>query len=70
MPPDTRVRPDAGSGDGLAGGHRGRRTARAIAAYLLLAIALLGVSEMLWLWHSWPVRHVLDSEQLIAGDVL
>lgn len=44
--------------------------ARSIAAYLLVVVALLGVSQLLWLWHSWPVRHVLDSEQLIVGEVL
>lgn len=36
-------------------------------AYLLVALALLGISEVLWLWHSWPVREVLDAEQLTAG---
>jgi hypothetical protein len=35
--------------------------------YTLVALALLGVSQLLWLWHSWPVREVLDAEQLTAG---
>jgi type VI secretion system protein ImpK len=28
---------------------------------LLIAIALLAVSELLWLWQSWPVRQMLDA---------
>jgi hypothetical protein len=36
-------------------------------AYALAAFALLGISQLLWLWHSWPVREVLDAEQLTAG---
>jgi hypothetical protein len=35
--------------------------------YVLIAAALLVLSEILWLWHSWPVRQVLDGEQAIAG---
>ena len=34
--------------------------------YVLLAVALLAASEVLWLWHSWPVRHLLDA-QPVAG---
>jgi len=35
--------------------------------YALLAAALLVASEVLWLWHSWPVRQVLDAERPAAG---
>jgi hypothetical protein len=38
--------------------------------YVLAVIALAGITQMLWLWHSWPVRHVLDSEEQIAGAPL
>jgi len=31
-------------------------------AYLLVALALLAASEILWLWHSWPVREILATE--------
>ena len=30
-------------------------------AFLLALLGLLAVSEMLWLWQSWPVRHVLQT---------
>lgn len=69
MPLDI-PRPDIRPGDTLASWHRLLRAVRVVLPYLLLAAALLGISEMLWLWHSWPVRHVLDSEQLIAGAAL
>lgn len=35
--------------------------------YLLAAAALLAVSQLLWLWHSWPVREILDAERPAAG---
>jgi hypothetical protein len=28
---------------------------------------LFAISETLWLWHAWPVRQVLDAEQVRAG---
>lgn len=39
------------------------------AAWICAAAAcvLLAASEVLWLWHSWPVREVLESEQVTAG---
>ena len=40
---------------------------RAVVPYVLAAAALLAISETLWLWHSWPVRHVLDDEQRTVG---
>lgn len=70
MPLDTPARPAFHAGSALAVWHRLLRAVRAVLPYLLIAAALLAVSEMLWLWHSWPVRHVLDSEQLIAGAAL
>ena len=43
------------------------RLPRARWVYVLAAIALLGASELLWLWHSWPVREILESEKTITG---
>jgi hypothetical protein len=43
------------------------RLPRARWVYLLVAVALLGASQVLWLWHSWPVREILESEMLVAG---
>jgi hypothetical protein len=40
---------------------------RAVWLYLALACALLVASEVLWLWHSWPVRELLESERAIPG---
>lgn len=47
---------------GFHPGHSLRRGLRAAGPYVLAALALLVASELLWLWHSWPVRQVLDSE--------
>lgn len=35
------------------------RRLRRWAPYLVVALALLATSEMLWLWQTWPVRHLL-----------
>jgi hypothetical protein len=70
MPLETPARPDSRAGHSPATRQRRLRAIGAVLPYVLLAAALLGISEMLWLWHSWPVRHVLDSEQLIAGVTL
>jgi type VI secretion system protein ImpK len=35
--------------------------------FLLSLLALLAVSEMLWLWQSWPVRQVLDGAATVRG---
>jgi hypothetical protein len=70
MPLETPARPHTHPGHPLAGWQRRLRVLRAVLPYVLIAAALLAISEMLWLWHSWPVRHVLDSEQLIAGAKL
>jgi hypothetical protein len=43
------------------------RLPRARWVYVLVAIALLGASELLWLWHSWPVREILESEKTVSG---
>jgi hypothetical protein len=45
----------------------GRRLPRTAWVYVLAAAALLAVSQLLWLWHSWPVREILDAERPIAG---
>lgn len=39
-------------------------------AYLLVALALLAASEILWLWHSWPVREILETEHVATGATL
>ena len=33
----------------------------------LAVLALLAVSQALWLWHSWPVRELLDRDQFVVG---
>jgi type VI secretion system protein ImpK len=30
--------------------------------FLLAAISLLAISEVLWLWQSWPVREALSAD--------
>ena len=47
--------------------YRKLRPLRAALPYALIAAALLATSEILWLWHSWPVRQVLEGERLTAG---
>jgi hypothetical protein len=37
--------------------------------YVLVALALLAASEVLWLWHSWPLRELLATEQADAGGL-
>jgi type VI secretion system protein ImpK len=36
-------------------------------AFLLSLVGLLAVSEILWIWQSWPVRQVLATGQLAEG---
>lgn len=36
--------------------------------FLLSLVALLAISEMLWVWQSWPVRHVLNTGKLAATE--
>jgi hypothetical protein len=43
------------------------RLPRARWVYVLAALVLLAASQVLWLWHSWPVREILESEKLIVG---
>ncbi len=43
------------------------RPLRALWGYALAALALLAVSQALWLWHSWPVRELLDRDQFMVG---
>jgi hypothetical protein len=43
---------------------------RAVLPYVLIAAALLAASEVIWLWHSWPVRQVLGAEKQISGASL
>jgi hypothetical protein len=35
--------------------------------FLAAALVLLLASEVIWLWHSWPVRELLDTEQIAPG---
>jgi hypothetical protein len=34
--------------------------------YVLAGAALLALSQLLWLWHSWPVREILNAERPVA----
>lgn len=43
------------------------RWVRAVVPFALAAATLLAASQLLWLWYSWPVRHVLDDEQATLG---
>ena len=43
------------------------RLPRAAWVYVLAAAILLVVSQLLWRWHSWPVREILDGERPVAG---
>lgn len=36
--------------------------------FLLSLVALLAISEMLWVWQSWPVRQVLQTGKLSAPE--
>lgn len=45
----------------------GLRLPRAPWVYALVAAVLLALSQLLWLWHSWPVREILDSERPATG---
>jgi type VI secretion system protein ImpK len=38
-----------------------RALSRWTVTFLLALLGLLAISEMLWLWQSWPVRHVLQT---------
>jgi len=35
--------------------------------FLAAALVLLVASEVIWLWHSWPVRELLDTEPILPG---
>jgi type VI secretion system protein ImpK len=37
-------------------------------SFLLGLLALLAISEMVWLWQSWPVRHVLQTGRAITME--
>ena len=65
MAPDTPA-PPAGTPAHSAPSRRARLL-RGLWPYLLAGLALLAASEMLWIWHSWPVRELLDSERVSAG---
>jgi hypothetical protein len=67
MPLETPARPGAHPSHSLQAWSQRLRSLRAAWPYVLIAAALLVLSEILWLWHSWPVRQVLDGEQFSAG---
>ena len=37
--------------------------------FLLALLVLLGISELLWLWQSWPVRELIDPTVAALSDV-
>lgn len=43
------------------------RPLRSLWPYAVAALALLALSQALWLWHSWPVRELLDRDQFVVG---
>jgi type VI secretion system protein ImpK len=54
---------------------RVRRLSRWSILLALALVTLLGISELLWLWQSWPVRRLLDapvtvSHASLAGDAM
>ena len=67
MPLEDRARPRSHVRRRLQIGSLRLGALRAVGSYVLVVAALLGASEILWLWHSWPVRQVLESEQAITG---
>ena len=67
MPPETPAPACAPSRPAPLRWSRRWRPLRAVWPYVLIAVALLAASEVLWLWYSWPVRQVLESEQPSAG---
>jgi hypothetical protein len=66
MPPEPRPQPRHHS----RSWYRRLRPLRAALPYVLIAAALLATSEILWLWHSWPVRQVLESERVTTGGFI
>jgi hypothetical protein len=67
MAGDTPSQPDARLSRRLRAGFGQLRLPRGPWAYVLAGAALLALSQLLWLWHSWPVREILDAEQPAAG---
>ncbi|MDP3759551.1 MAG: hypothetical protein Q8R01_03405 [Ramlibacter sp.] len=59
----------AGAGPGRKAGAwlRRLRLPRAAWVYVLAAAVLLALSQLLWLWHSWPVRQILDAGRPVVG---
>jgi hypothetical protein len=70
MPLKTPARPGAQPRHRLQVWHLLLHALRAAIPYLLIAAALLAASEVIWLWHAWPVRQVLDREKQISGAPL
>ncbi|NKE67529.1 amiloride-sensitive sodium channel family protein [Ramlibacter sp. RBP-2] len=59
---------DAAAGDSRSWLVRAWRSRWFWLLWVLAACTLLGLSETLWLWHSWPVRELLDTD--VAGGGL
>jgi type VI secretion system protein ImpK len=69
---------DARAGTGLSpqayahtAGHLAKRRiprlSRWTVGLLLAALLMLGLSELLWLWRSWPLRHLLESAVVLVA---
>ncbi|ROZ69617.1 hypothetical protein [Ramlibacter sp. WS9] len=67
MAPETQPSLRASRGQEWIARLRRLRLPRARWVYVLVALALLAASQVLWLWHSWPVREILESEKLVVG---
>jgi len=67
MTAQTPSQPGAGPGRKAAAWLRKLRLPRAAWVYALAAAVLLALSQLLWLWHSWPARQILDAERPVAG---
>ena len=70
MAPETQPPLHASLGHRLVAWCGRLRLPRAWWVYVLVAITLLAASELLWLWHSWPVREILEGEKLVSGATL
>ena len=67
MAPETQPSLNTSRGQQWIARLRRFRLPRARWVYVLAALVLLAASQVLWLWHSWPVREILESEKLIVG---
>jgi hypothetical protein len=47
---------------------RFRRFVARWAGIVLAALVLLGLSQALWWWETWPVRQLLDAPPVAGGE--